>query len=178
MLLRLSCSMCCARALEGLVRVGSSALGRGRVREREAVEERQVGRERRPGAACGLDSYVSPSPLPRHARRAATLFMIASELEVSSRFSSTNNNSFFLSRHFIFFESTVSFNSFTCNIAMKLQSIFITFKANTLPVNVYLFTKRRICQRVLRGRQPLIKQYATFTDLRKQTTQSFRRRAA
>lgn len=57
MLLRLSCSVCCARALEGLVRAGSAALGRSRTHEREALRAvRQVGRERRPGAACGLDS--------------------------------------------------------------------------------------------------------------------------
>lgn len=108
MLLRLSCSVCCARASEGLVRGGSAALGRGRAREREPLEERQVGRERRPGAACGLDSCVPPSPLPRHAYRAATLFMIASELEASSRFFQLIITRFSSHAISFFYEATVS----------------------------------------------------------------------
>ncbi|CAH2073656.1 unnamed protein product, partial [Iphiclides podalirius] len=37
-----------------------------RARGPDGAGERQVGRERRPGAACGLDSYIrSPPPPPR-----------------------------------------------------------------------------------------------------------------
>lgn len=73
--------------MEGLVRAASATFVVRRAGEREALRERQVGRERRPGAACGLDSCVgpplrraTPPPLcpPRYAYRSATLFMIAS----------------------------------------------------------------------------------------------------
>ncbi|CAG9585287.1 unnamed protein product [Danaus chrysippus] len=92
MLLRPSCS---ARAHR---RSSSSRLGHHRVDSLLGARghyERQVGRERRPGAACGLDSYVSPLP-PQHTSPplppttlTATLFMIASEFEASSRFPTT-----------------------------------------------------------------------------------------
>lgn len=66
MLLRLSCSVCCARAVEGLVRGASTSFAHCRLCEREARRrEQQVGRRRererrRPGAACGLDSCAAP----------------------------------------------------------------------------------------------------------------------
>lgn len=60
----LCCYVSAVRArIEGLVRSRSRRIGSVRPLEREDGE-RQVGRERRPGAACGLDSYVPPSPLP------------------------------------------------------------------------------------------------------------------
>lgn len=67
MLLRLSCSMCCARALKGLVRGGSAPFGYVRSHKWETLIERQVERERRPGAACGLDSCI-PTSSPRSTR--------------------------------------------------------------------------------------------------------------
>lgn len=72
MLLRLSCARAHRRSSScrlGGARKRSAARARGhstwelRLRLRPS-RERQVGCERRPGAACGLDSCVSP-PLPR-----------------------------------------------------------------------------------------------------------------
>lgn len=88
---------CCARAMEGLVRAASVALGRGRARERERAESDKWGAsdDRGQRAALTLElRLLPPSPAfilhpssTRHACRAATLFMIASELKASSRFS-------------------------------------------------------------------------------------------
>lgn len=109
MLLRLSCSVCCARALEGLVRAESLAFGRPRAIEREVLESDKWGASDDRGqraaltlAAPPLPRTALPPPSPRHARRAAPLFMIASELKLAILYqgTTTNNNSFYIARHF------------------------------------------------------------------------------
>lgn len=62
MLLRLSCLVCCARALEGLVRAAPAALGRRRVRKREAFKSDKWGASVDRGQRAALTLKSPPPP--------------------------------------------------------------------------------------------------------------------
>lgn len=65
MLLRLSCSVCCARALEGLVRAESLTFGLPRAAKREALESDKWGASDDRGQRAALTLVSPPSRAPR-----------------------------------------------------------------------------------------------------------------
>lgn len=107
MLLRLSCSVCCARALEGLVRAGSAALGPRRAREREARASVKWGASVDRGQRAALTLKSPPPAPPQHtSQRSPRSHIIYDSIRAPSKLAilylPTNNNSFFLSRDYFF----------------------------------------------------------------------------
>lgn len=148
------------------------------------------------GARASTGGSVRPwllrPPFPASSPRLPRSHIIYDSIRARSKLAilSTNNNSFFLSRHFIFLRSYSVFNSLT-RIQDKLPSEIVVLNKVGSMTKYFSFTNRKQHNykvqtnfsyyeptHIERRRQALIKQYATFTDLRKQTTQSFRRRAA
>lgn len=90
--------------IEGLVRGSSGGVEYPRAREGVGNVSDKWGASVDRGQRAALTLTYRPPPAHlSNVHRAATLFMIASELKASSRFSTANNNKFFLSRDCEFF---------------------------------------------------------------------------